>query len=178
MDFGSLIEGSDADGLVQAVRQSRLARQAASTQDAPMTQTPTFGEVAEGRRAEQQMMAEQQAAQPQQASPEDILGQIGFMVDVTKGTFKPILPGEQAQAPGPKEIVLKMQPDGQPQVVATGKRVSDMDLAKLQDPKRGIQPKLDPSYQVPQEYAGLAEALGLAPEGGAEEVAPQEEPEA
>ena len=174
MDFGSLLEGSDADGLVQAVRQSRLATMA--------TKTPTFGEVSENRRMEQQMMAEQQAAQqaaqPPQASPEDILGQIGFLVDVTRGTFRPILPGEQAPEPGPKEIVLKMQPDGQPQVVGSGKKVTDMDLAHLQDPKRGIQPKLDPGYQVPPEYAGLAEALGLMPEGGAEEAAPQEEPEA
>lgn len=172
MDFGQLLEGSDAAGLVQAVRQSRLAQQAASTK------TPTFGEVSENRRMEQEAMAAEQAAQPQGPSPEDILGQIGFVVNVTKGTFRPVLPGEQAPEPGPKEIILQMQPDGTPQVVGQGKKVSDMDLAKLQDPKRAIQPKLDPGYQIPAEYAGLAEALGLAPEGGAEEAAPQEEPEA
>lgn len=162
MDFGDLIGNSDAAGLVDMVRQSRLARHASSAPaDEPMTEeTPTFGEIAEDRRAQGAMQEEQAAQQQQAQDPKQIMAQISMLVDVTNGEFTPILPGEPTPQPGPKEIVLSFA-SGEPEVTAMGKRVRDVDIAKLQDPKRGIQPKLAPDYQVPPQYAGLAKALGI-----------------
>lgn len=153
MNFGDLIEGSDAAGLVQAVRQSRLA-------DIASTRTPTFGEVADENRMAQQTAAAEQAAAPAGPSEQDVLSQVKMIVDVRSGTFKPVLPGEPDPGVGPTEVAVSFE-GGQPNIIATGKRVRDVDLAKLSDPKRGMQPKLAPDYQVPAQYEGLAKALGI-----------------
>lgn len=166
--FGALLGDGSADNLIHAVRHSRAARIADRLGSAgaavmgegshvPSERMPTFGEL-----GEEQRMAQAATPAPQpQASPEDIMGQLAFVVDVRSGHLKPILPGEPEASPGPTEIVLKMQPDGQPNIVAQGKRVRPQDIARLQDPKRGVKPQLAPDYQVPPQYEGLAEALGI-----------------
>lgn len=153
--------GTDADTLVKMVRQDRLARQAAGTR------TPTFGEVSENNRA---MQAEAAAAQPspeeQAAQTDQIAKSIRFLVDTKTGSFEPILPDQEQPMPGPHDIIMSVGDDPTtPNILAQGKRVTPAALARLGDPKRGIQPSLRPGYKVPEQYAGLAEALGLKAEG-------------
>lgn len=162
--FGSMLAGTDAEQLVKLVRQDRLARQAAGQQ------TPTFGELGEQNRMEQ---AAQAQAGPPQASPEEeqariqqIAKSIRFVVDTKTGEFEPVLPDQPDPQIGPNDIFIALGDDPtMPNILAQGKRVTSADVARLGDPKRAMQPALRSTYKVPEQYAGLAEALGLKAEG-------------
>lgn len=158
--------GTDADTLVKMVRQDRLARHAASGAQV----TPTFGEVSDNARmqqAEQQGQA-QQADADQQAQIAAIQKQIRFLVDTRTGEIEPVLPDQPDPRPGPHEIVMSMGDDPtQPNIISQGKGVTAQAIARLGDPKRGIQPALRKGYKVPEQYAHVAEALGLGPQQGA-----------
>jgi hypothetical protein len=150
--FGGIMANPDAAQLVSMVREGRAARHLA-TQNVPSSTAPT---VADAREA-----AQAQAA-AQQADPSQIAKSMQFRVNTKTGHFAPVLPGQDAGEPGPHDIIVMMDNDpSTPNILAQGKRVTSMDLARLSDPKRGIQPQLDPNFQVPEEYAGIAEALGL-----------------
>lgn len=161
--MGDLIasSGTDADTLVKMVRQDRLARQAGGQR------TPTFGEVAENNRAMQAEQAAQAGPSPeeQQAQTQAIAKSIRFLVDTKTGHFEPVLPEQEAPQPGPHDILMSVGDDPtQPNIIAQGKRVTPASLARLGDPKRGIQPALRPGYKLPEQYAGLGKALGLEAE--------------
>lgn len=161
--FGFLMD-SPAGPLIDQVRQMRAARMAAADR------VPTFGEVSEERRAvqaeEQQMAAELPATQAASAASE-----IKFLVDTTNGEFEPVLPGQEDPQPGPREILVTVSPDGEPNVLAQGKRVTSADVARLGQPGRGVKPTLRSSFQLPPEFQQLAESLGITQGGATEEPA-------
>lgn len=161
--FGDLLTGEDANNLVKIVRHGRLARQMATQT------TPTFGDVAEERRAAAAAAPPPAPAGPspeeQQAQIASIAQSIRFLVDTRTGHFEPLMPDQEDPHVGPHDILMTIGQDpSQPNILAKGKRVTPTALARLGDPKRNIQPSLRPGFQVPPQYAGIAQALGLGGE--------------
>lgn len=154
--FGDLIAGSDAHQLVKTVREDRLARRNAK---APTTTTPTFGDSIAQRTAEM----EQAAMQPPPPDPAEVASQLAFLVDTRTGHFTPILPGEDPPQPGPHDILMKVDPQNPsvPNILAQGKSVTAASLSRLSNPQRNMQPTLHPNYQIPPQYAQLAQAMGV-----------------
>ena len=160
----------DAAGLVDLVRRGRAA-------DIATNRTKTFGDVASDRAGQelQQMTAQEDQAAAQQQQMSTILSQIGFIVNTKTGRFRPVLPGEDAGQPGPGEVLVKMSPDGQPQIAARGRGVMEKDVARLS--RQGMPAQLDAGYKVPQQYAGLADIFGLSVQGDqSQEEQPTQEP--
>lgn len=158
--FGFLME-SPAGPLINEVRQRRAAQIAATER------TPTFGELGEERRAVQ---AEEQAIaadEPQAVGEAAIGGDIKFLVDTATGEFEPVLPGQADPQPGPGEILLTVDQENpsQPNILAMGKNVTSADIARLGNPEKQIKPMLRSGFQLPPEFEGLAESLGV--KGGA-----------
>lgn len=154
--FGFLADGP-AGPLINEVRQRRAAQAAAAER------TPTFGELGEERRAvnaEEQQIA---ADEPQAVGEAAIGGEIKFLVDTATGEFEPVLPGQADPQPGPSEILLTVDQENpsQPNILATGKRVTSADIARLGNPEKQIKPTLRSSFQLPPEFEGLAESLGV-----------------
>jgi len=163
--FGFLAEGP-AGPLINEVRQRRAAQMAATER------TPTFGELGEERRAvnaEEQAMA---ADLPQEVGQQAIGGEIKFLVDTRTGEFEPVLPGQGDPQPGPSEILLTVNQEdpSQPNILATGQRVTSADIARLGNPEKQIKPTLRPGFQLPPQFEGLAESLGM------KQAAPEETP--
>jgi cell pole-organizing protein PopZ len=158
--FGEML-GAPADDLVRIVRQDRLARQAVQTQ-----QIPTFGDVAaETRNVQAQQQAAAAAASPEVQAQQvaNVASSIRFLVDTKTGEFEPVMPEQPDPAVGPSEILFTVNPQDptQPNIVAQGKRVTPADLARLGNAEKGIQPALRKGYQVPEQYAAIAQALGI-----------------
>lgn len=153
--FGFLADGP-AGPLINEVRQRRAAQMAATER------TPTFGELGEERRA---VNAEEQAisASEPQAVGESMTGDIKFLVDTATGEFEPVLPGQGDPQPGPGEILLTVNQEdpSQPNILATGKNVTSADIARLGNPEKAIKPTLRSSFQLPPEFEGIAESLGV-----------------
>lgn len=162
--FGFLMD-SPAGPLIDQVRQMRASRLAASER------VPTFGEIGEERRA---VNAEEQAmaAELPQEQASQVAGEIKFLVDTQNGEFEPVLPGQPDPQPGPTEILLTVNQEDptQPNILATGKRVTSADIARLGNPERAVKPTLRSSFQLPPEFQGLAESLGITQGAPAEEV--------
>jgi len=148
-----LIEGSDAAGLVRAVRSDRLAR-------AAHTETQTFGEIAGKTRLARE--EEEQLAAERDARATEFAASVRFMVDTKTGEFVPYMPDEEVPSPGPSEILMSVGSDpNEPVIHAQGAKVTQKVLDNLRAPDVGITPTLRPSYQVPERYAHIAEALGI-----------------
>ena len=154
--FGFLMD-SPAGPLINEVRQRRAAQMAATER------TPTFGELGDERRAVQAQEAEMQAELPQ-AVGEQVTGEIKFLVDTTNGEFEPILPGQGDPQPGPTEILMTVNQEdpSQPNILATGKRVTSADIARLGNPEKQIKPMLRQGFELPPELQGIAEQMGVS----------------
>lgn len=153
--FGSMMTPK-GHALLQTVRETRAARMP------PVEETPTFGEIGEEKRTAA-AQAEEAAAQ-QQASIAEVQKQLKMVVDSRTGHFSPVLPGEADPTLGRHDILLSMA-SGAPEIVGQGKGVTSAAISKLMDPKRApMQPTLNPSYKIPEQYAGIAEALGVKPQ--------------